>query len=72
MSNPTSVSTGAMMQQLLVAKFPTKRIAPVIQHFQEVANEAQLSTWEVSLFKGGKFVEAVLKLLWEYVGNTPF
>jgi len=70
MGNPTNVSTGAMMQQLLVAKFPAKRIAPVIQHFQEAAHEAQLSNWEVSLLKGGKFVEAVLKLLWEHVGKT--
>jgi hypothetical protein len=58
------------MQALLATKFPAKRIAPLIKHFQESASEAQLSNWEGSLVKGGKFVEAVLKLLWEHVGKV--
>lgn len=70
MSGPAEVSAGAVMQQLLIAKFPAKRAATVIQHFQEAANEGQLSNWEVSLLKSGKFVEAVLKLLWEHVGKA--
>jgi hypothetical protein len=70
MVKPTDLSASAAMQQLLGAKFPAKRVTSVIQHFQEAANEAQLSKWEVSLLKGGKFVEAVLKLLWEHAGKV--
>ena len=70
MGNSGSVSTAAMMKPLLSAKFPAKRVEPVIQHFQESANEAQLGRWEGSLVKSGKFVEAVLKLLWEHVGKA--
>jgi hypothetical protein len=69
MGQPTEISTAATMQPLLAARFPAKRIPAVIQHFQESASEAHQGDWEMSLLKAGKFVEAVLKLLWEHLGN---
>jgi hypothetical protein len=70
MSAPAGPTAGATVQSLLAAKFQIKRVVPVIKHFQESVNEAQLGDWEASLLKSGKFVEAVLKLLWDHVGNV--
>jgi hypothetical protein len=62
-------SPNSLLNSMLVAKFPQKWVSPVIKHFQESASEAQLGNWELSIVKAGKFVEAVLKLLWDHVGK---
>ena len=63
------MTTEVEIQKLLSAKFSVKYAKAAIQHYQGGIEEFQMTNWEASIVKGGKFVEAVLKSLWEYVGE---
>lgn len=55
----------------LVSKhFATKYVNSAVGHYQGMVDEFQLGSWENSIAKGGKLVEAVLKALWDFVGET--
>ncbi len=54
---------------MLEVKLPAKHVRALINHFQEMINEFQVSRWEAATSKSGKFVEAVLKALWAHLGN---
>jgi hypothetical protein len=56
--------------ELLAARLPRDRSAALVKHYREMMEELQKSHWESSTVKAGKFVEAVLKCLWQHVGNT--
>jgi hypothetical protein len=56
---------------LLKDAFAAKHVASAVRHFQAMVEEFQKSQWDDSASKGGKFIEAVLKALWVFVGETP-
>jgi hypothetical protein len=58
------------VNDLLKDAFAPKHVDGAIGHYQKVVEEFQLAKWENSIAKGGKFVEAVLKALWSYVGEA--
>src|ERR1039458_9134743 len=59
-----------VLTALLGARLPSQRVAPVIKHFQTMSEELTVSNWSGATTTAGKFVEAVLKLLWDHVGKT--
>ena len=54
---------------LLAKEFERQRINSVLKHFSSCVQKFQEGDWEGSIFKAGKFVEAVVKSLWLYSGN---
>lgn len=58
------------VKDLLSQKFEEKRVASTIKYFLSSINEFEQGDWESSLGKAGKFVEAVIKLLWVYAGKS--
>ena len=55
---------------LLGQKFEARKINSVIGYFLSCAQNFEGGNWEDSLFKAGKFIEAIVKLLWVYCGKT--
>ena len=49
------------LRTALIAKFPSKKVDEVLNHYNVLRREARLDHWEACLVNGGKFVEAVLK-----------
>jgi hypothetical protein len=50
--------------------FAGKHVDAAVKHFQDAVEDFQLSEWDDASAKGGKFIEAVLKALWIFVGET--
>jgi hypothetical protein len=59
------------VNDLLKDAFASKHVDAAVRHFQAMVEEFQKSQWDDSAAKGGRFVEAVLKALWVFVGETP-
>jgi hypothetical protein len=59
------------VNNLLKDTFPARHVDAAVRHFQGMVEEFQKSKWDDSAAKGGKFIEAVLKALWVFVGETP-
>ena len=59
------------VNQLLKDKFAPKHVDSAVRHFQAMIEEFQKSQWDDAAAKGGKFIEAVVKALWVFVGETP-
>jgi len=55
---------------LLYPAFSKKHSDSVVKHFQDMVDEYQKGEWDDAAAKGGKFVEAVMKALWVFVGET--
>lgn len=53
----------------LLKALPKKHVSALVRHFAGAANEFRKGEWEDSIGKAGKFVEAVLKVLWVSAGN---
>ncbi len=58
------------VKNLLRTKFEEKRVEAAIKHFTSSIQKFEEGDWEASLGKAGKFVEAVIKLLWVYAGKS--
>lgn len=58
------------VKDLLCKKFIHRRVDSVINHFLVCAQKFKDSDWENSLTKAGKFVEAVVKMIWIYCSGT--
>lgn len=58
------------IEELLVPTFPKKHVVAMLRHYADEVSEYQTSHWEKALTKVGKFVEAVLKALFEFIGET--
>jgi hypothetical protein len=58
------------IKAILVKSFSDRHVSATLKHFSEAVEKYQEGNWEVSLSKIGKFVEAVLKALWIYCGQT--
>ncbi len=59
------------LADLLADKFAVRHINSAVAHYDDVVEKFQNNDWEAACAKAGKFVEAVLKALWVYVGETP-
>jgi len=57
-------------ENLLKQKFEAKRVLSVIQYFISSTQKFEQGDWETSLSKAGKFIEAVIKMLWVYASKT--
>ena len=58
------------IKTILVKSFTNRHITAGLTHFSDGIEKYQEGNWESSLSKVGKFVEAVLKALWIYCGQT--
>jgi hypothetical protein len=56
--------------QLLYPVFSKKHSDSVVKHFQDMMDEYRRGAWDDATAKSGKFVEAVMKALWVFVGET--
>lgn len=57
------------IKNLLGQKFEAKRVNSVVGHYVSCIQKFEEGDWETSLTKAGKFVEAVIKLLWVFAGK---
>ena len=64
------MKTENQIENLLKQKFETKRVSSVLQHFISSTQKFEQGDWENSLSKAGKFIEAVIKMLWVYAGKS--
>lgn len=59
-----------LIKNLLKRKFGIKRIDAVFNHYVSEVQKFEQGQWEGSLDKAGKFIEAVVKMIWEYGGKS--
>ena len=59
------------IEKLLVPTFSKKHITALLHHYGGLVRDFQTGEWGDSLSKMGKFIEAVLKALFVYIGETP-
>jgi hypothetical protein len=59
------------MDNLLVPPFNKKHIAAALDHYSQMVARFHRGEWEPAIARSGKFVEAMLKALYVYTGNTP-
>jgi hypothetical protein len=64
------VNIDQQVKNLLYNKFNHRRVDSVINHFVKCIEGFEENDWEKSLFKAGKFIEAIVKMLWIYCKNT--
>ena len=64
------MGTEEQVKDLLGKKFDSRRVVSVIKHFLKCVQGFEQTDWEKSLTKAGKFIEATVKLLWLYCGET--
>ncbi|MGH9427352.1 MAG: hypothetical protein ACRD2L_13745, partial [Terriglobia bacterium] len=58
------------LRNALKPTFTAKHVDSAVRHFGRMVEDFQKGDWEDSAAKGGKMIEAVLKALWVYVGET--
>jgi hypothetical protein len=58
------------MNHLLTNTFKKTHVDAAIKHFNGMVADFQKRDWADSAAKGGKFIEAVLKALWDYAGEV--
>ncbi|MFZ0737906.1 MAG: hypothetical protein WBL70_17810 [Candidatus Acidiferrales bacterium] len=59
------------VEALLTARFPSKHVKSLVDHFSRLMENFQQANWESAILKSGKFVEAALKAVTAHVGNSP-
>lgn len=64
------MTTARTVEEMLKDTFEAKHVKAAVLHFDKVVSEFQLGEWEKSIAKGGKFIEAVLKMVWVRAGET--
>jgi hypothetical protein len=64
------MSAQDQVKKLLSQKFEEKRIVSALRYFLSVVQKFEEGDWENSLSNAGKFVEAIIKLLWIYGGKS--
>ena len=58
------------IEKLLGNKFESKRVKAVTEYFLLATEKLQQGDWESSLAKAGKFIEAIVKMLWVHAGKS--
>jgi hypothetical protein len=57
------------LEHILNRIFDPRRVSSILQHFVDCVQSFQESEWETCLTKAGKFIEAIVKMLWIYCGK---
>jgi hypothetical protein len=65
-----TITTEDQVKNLLVQKFEERRVNSIVGYFLSIVEKFEEGDWENSLGKAGKFIEATVKLLWIYAGQT--
>jgi len=55
---------------MLRDQFAAKHSEAAVRHFQGIVEDYQKREWEDSITKAGRFVEAILKALWQHAGEV--
>ena len=55
---------------MLKDQFAAKHADAAVRHFNGMVEDYQKREWEDSITKAGRFVEAVLKALWQHAGEV--
>jgi broad specificity phosphatase PhoE len=55
---------------MLQDKFKAEYVDAALQHFLHQVEDYQKREWQESMTNGGRFVEAILKALWEHAGKV--
>jgi len=55
---------------MLKGQFADKYADAAVRHFQRMVEDYEDREWEDSITKAGRFVEAVIKALWEHAGEV--
>jgi hypothetical protein len=58
------------IKDLIGSKFDKKKVETIVNYFLDATQKFEEGDWEGILVKSGKFVEAVVKLIWTYAGKT--
>lgn len=58
------------IDNFLSPPFPKKHVSSLLKHFSKAVVDFQEGEWENCIAKSGKFIEAVLKALFIYAGQT--
>ena len=57
-------------KNLLITKFNKTRVNAIVNYFFGTTQKFIEGDWEGTLVKSGKFIEAIVKLIWTYAGKT--
>jgi hypothetical protein len=58
------------INEMLKDAFEATHANAAVKHFQGMVDDFQKPDWADSSAKGGKFIEAVIKAMWRYAGET--
>jgi hypothetical protein len=64
------MDTKKQIKDLLGKKFEAQKIDYILNYFLTCVQKFEENDWENSLFKAGKFIEVIVKLLWTYCGKS--
>jgi hypothetical protein len=64
------MNSEAQAKQILINVFPAIHVNASLTHFSDAVKKYQKGDWEGSTLKIGKFVEATIKALYVYCGQT--
>ncbi len=64
------MSSARDVEDMLLDVFAAKHAKAAVRHFRDAVDEFRLGEWEKSIAKGGKFIEAVLKVLCVKAGEV--
>lgn len=67
---PSSVRQASSLEPLLDPPFDGKHVRAILKHFQAMTVDFQIGVWEGAIVNGGKFIEAVLKALYQHAGKV--
>lgn len=54
------------LENILGKEFDSNRVSKILRHFVDCEQNFESGNWELCLTKAGKFVEAIVKMLWIY------
>jgi hypothetical protein len=63
------VKKETQLENILGKVFDPVRVSSILRHFVDCEQNYQEGEWEVCLTKAGKFIEAIVKVLWIYCGK---
>jgi len=64
------VKKETQLENILGKVFDPGRVSSILRHFLDCEQKFQGGEWEVCLTKAGKFIEAIVKVLWIYCGKS--
>ncbi len=64
------MGTEDTIKNILKSQFVSIHVNAAMKHFSNTVEKYQAADWEGSILKAGKFIEAVMKMLWIFCGQT--